>query len=145
MNLLTADQVAERLGLTVHQVYRRLRRGDLPYTADGPQPGKYYVTPEDLQVYIDKGQPLSRPRRDPSMMSVPQVAELLSFTDETVRRLCYEGKLSYVKGTGSNGHLRIPRRSVQQYLATTAEARPDQLGDDEIATPGIAMISRDFF
>lgn len=114
--LLTANEVAETLGLTVHQVYRRMRRGDLAYTTDGPARSTYYVQPADLQAYIEAGQPISKPRRDSSMMSVPEVAAKLNFTDETVRRLCYDGKLQYTKGSGRNGHLRIPRASFDAYL-----------------------------
>lgn len=114
--LLTANEVADRLGLTVHQVYRRMRRGDLAYTTDGPHRSTYYVTADALQRYIDAGQRLSKPKRDQSMLSVPQVAAKLNYTDETVRRLCYDGKLAFTKGAGRNGHLRIPREALDAYL-----------------------------
>lgn len=115
--MLTVPEIAQRLGLTTGQVYRRLARGDMPSTMGGIRRQQYFVKPEDLQAYIDAGQPLTVPRRDRSMMSVPEVSRATGFTDETVRKLCYEGRLGYVRGPGANGHLRIQRDSVEQYLS----------------------------
>lgn len=120
--MLTAEQVADRLGLTRHQVYRRLTRGDLPSVMGGHRGKQYYVRPSDLQAYIDAGQPLSNAARDASWMAVPEVARLTGFTPETVRRMCYEGRLEFVRGSGANGHLRIRRDSVDVYLSVYSAA-----------------------
>lgn len=113
---LTVPEVAEILGLTTGQVYRRLVRGDIPHTMGGIRRQQYFVNESDLQKYIEAGAPLTIPRRDTSMLSVPQAALLLGFTDETIRKMCYEGKLVYVRGPGRRGHLRIARASVDGYL-----------------------------
>lgn len=118
--VLNVHEVAERAGLTVHQVYRRLKRGDIPATFGGSRNQQYQVRVADLDAYMSAGQPLSQPKRDMSMLKVPDVARMTGFTDETVRRLCYEGRLEYVRGAGTRGHLRIYRDSVMAYLARNA-------------------------
>lgn len=120
--MLTVAQVAERLGLTAHQVYRRLSRGDIASVMGGMRQQQYFVRPDDLQQYIDAGQPLSVPKRDRMMMTVPEVARVTGFTRETVRRLCYEGQLEFVRGPSRNGHLRIPRHSVNVYMTQSSLA-----------------------
>lgn len=135
MEYMTANQVASHLGLTVHQVYRRMRRGDLKFFTDGPARSAYYVRPADLDAYIAAGAGLSKPKKDTTWMSVSEVAFLLGFTDETVRRLCKEGRWTVTRGTGRNGHWRILRSSVEM------AANPPEPDD----MPGIAKISRDFF
>lgn len=115
--LLNAHEIAEQTGMTVHQVYRRLKRGDIPSTMGGLRGQQYMVRETDLQRYVDAGKPLSAPKRDGSMLTVPQVAQLTGFTEETVRRLCYSGVLGYVRGAGRCGHLRIYTTSVNAYMA----------------------------
>lgn len=115
--MLGPKEVAARLGLSVHQVYRRLARGDIASCKGGWMNKQRLVAEADLQAYIDAGQPFSAPKRDTSMLSVPEVAQLTGFTNDTVRRLCREGVLAYVQGSGKNGHLRIRRESLQRYLS----------------------------
>ncbi len=115
-SMLTVPQVAERLGLSVHQVYRRMERGDLPHTLGGRHGRQYLVDDATLQDYIDAGQPLSFPSRDKVMLTASEVAALTGYSTETVRKMCYEGRLPFVRGSGRNGHLRIPREAVDAFL-----------------------------
>jgi excisionase family DNA binding protein len=114
--LLTVPQVAEATGLSTHQVYRRLQRGDLPSVPDIDGQHDYLVHVDDLRTWVDAGMPLSRPRRDPSTMHVPEVARLTGFSDATIRRLCQEGRLEYYRGAGKAGRYRILRSSVQDFI-----------------------------
>ncbi len=115
--LLDVQEVAALTGMTVHQVYRRLKRGNIKSTLGGLRNQQYLVRREDAEAYVSAGQPLTPPKRDGSMLRVPEVAQMTGFTDETVRRLCYEGRLSYLRGAGKRGHLRIYRSSVELLLA----------------------------
>lgn len=113
---LTVEQVAKALGLSEAQVYRRIRRGDLAAALGGWLGKEYFIAAEDLAEYIEAGQPLTSPAREKKMLTVPDVAAMTGFTKDTVRRLCYEGKLLFVRGNGANGHLRIPIESVKAYM-----------------------------
>lgn len=115
-DLLTPKQAAEMLGMTAHQVYRRIHSGALPAVSGSERNSQYLLDPADVQAYIAAGQPEWTNTGGP-MMRVPEVAKLTGFTDETVRRMCYEGVFSYVRGSGERGHLRIHRASVDDYLA----------------------------
>lgn len=115
-DLLTPKQAADKLGQSKNQVYRRIHAGVLPAVAGTQRNAKYLIRPSDLEAYIAAGQPgWSDAEQD--MMTVPQVARKIGFTDATVRRLCYTGVLAFTRGSGSRGHLRIHRASVEEYLA----------------------------
>ena len=116
----TVVEVAEKLGISVHQTYRRINRGDLRATQVRIKNMHYRVSAEDLDAYITAGggevlTPVALDNR--TMLTVPEVARLTCFTVETVRRMCYDGRLNYIRGNGPRGHLRIPRESVENYLA----------------------------
>jgi excisionase family DNA binding protein len=115
---LNAEQVAERLGLTVHQVYRRLHRGDIPSTLGGRQGKQYFVSSEDLDAYIEAGQPLSEPARwADDTLTVPQVAMMTGLTCDKVRQLCQSKRLDAIRGAGTRTpQYRIFRSSVVDFL-----------------------------
>lgn len=115
-NMLTVPEVAERLGLSAHQVYRRLSRGDIPSELGGARGQQYLVDAEVLEDYIAAGQPLSMAKRERSMLGVPEVARMTGFTVEAVRKMCETGKFEYERGAGKNGHYRIKRSSVDAYM-----------------------------
>lgn len=116
----TVVEIAEKLGISIHQVYRRINRGDLKATQVRIKNMHYRVTADDLDAYIAAGggevlTPVTLDNR--TMLTVPEVARLSGFTVETVRRMCYDGRLPYIRGNGPKGHLRIPREAVENYLA----------------------------
>lgn len=115
----TAHEVAEALGISVDKVYRRINRGDLPANLVRERSVHYRVRGADLLEYIEAGQSdkLSPPKQgDQQMLGVPEVARMTGFAVETVRRMCYDGRLPYVRGASERGHLRIPRAAVQELL-----------------------------
>lgn len=120
--MLSVPEVADKLGLTINQVYRRLHRGDLAWEFGGWMNRQYLVDADVLDEYINAGRPLSPPAKDTTMLAVPEVSKLTGFTVETVRKLCYRGVLTYVRGTGKAGHLRIHKASVDAYLKNKAAA-----------------------
>lgn len=117
--LLTVKQVGDHLGLSKYAVYRRIVRGDLK-AVRAHRPNIHYLIPaEELERYVTAGGEagLSAPRGDgPDMMRVADVAAMTGFTVDTVRRMCYAGRLPYIKGRGERGHLRIPRTAVEELL-----------------------------
>lgn len=116
--MLTVQEVADRLGLNKHQVYRRINRKDIP-AVQSREPNLRYMIPEQgLQDYIDGGgaDKLTPVNGTGHMLRAPEVAAMTGFTVETVRRMCYEGTLPYHRGAGERGHLRIPRVAVEEYL-----------------------------
>lgn len=116
--LLSVAQVAEKLGLTKHQVYRRIARGDLPATLSRQGTLRYVIAEDVVERYIAAGQnALSAPAVDLTMLRVTQVAAMTGFGAETVRRMVHQGIFPSVRGNGPKGHLRIPRRAVEEYLA----------------------------
>lgn len=115
-NKLTVPEVAERLGLTPHQVYRRLGRGDIPAEQGGLRGTKYLVDADDLEKYIAAGQPLTLAKRERSMYTVPEVARMTGYSVETVRNMCKAGKFEYERGTGKGGHYSIHKSSVDDYM-----------------------------
>jgi predicted DNA-binding transcriptional regulator AlpA len=119
---LNADEVAERLGLTVHQVYRRLQRGDIPSVLGGRQNKQYLVEPDALQAYIDAGQPLSEPARDHTTLSVPEVAMATGLSCDAVRRMCLHGQLAAHRGDSRAAQWRIFKYSVDEFLLSRTAA-----------------------
>lgn len=106
--LLNVAQAADRLNMSIHQVYRRIHTGDLKATRVRNRNLEWRVSEEDLQRYTE-GQ------RN-QMLTVPDAAIMLGFSAETVRRMCIEGKLQHVRGGGDRGHFRIPGDAVREYL-----------------------------
>lgn len=116
---LTVPEVADKLGMSIHRVYRRIQRGDLPAAVGGPRNSQYYVNSDDLDAYIaaHAGKGLSWPAPSRTMLRAGEAAVMLGFTVETVRRLCADGKLACHRGSGVRGHYRIPREAVEKYVA----------------------------
>lgn len=118
--LLTVQQVAEKLGISKYRVYRRIHRGDIPSVPSRAGNAHFLVAQDDLDNYIAAGGGdtfLSAPKqaRNP-MMSTAEVAIATGFSVETVRQLCYDGRLPFVKGRTGRGQLRIPRVAVEELL-----------------------------
>lgn len=115
--ILTVQEAAERLGCTIHKVYRRIYRGDLPAELVQTQWAHYRITEADLEAYIAAGGPdrLSTPRRYSGYMSASEVANLTGMTPERIRNLCKLGKLSYHR-TGKGGQYQIVRESAMELL-----------------------------
>jgi excisionase family DNA binding protein len=120
--LFTVREVSELLGISKYQVYRRITRGDLPAQQARNGNIHYLIPVEAVQKYIAAGgaHVLSSPRvEDVGMLRVSEVAIMTGYAVETIRRMCYEGRLPFVKGVGPRGHLRIPRDAVEKILAET--------------------------
>lgn len=119
--LFTVKQVGDQLGLSKYQVYRRIVRGDIKAVRSHQPNVHYLIRVEDLEAYIAAGGngALSSPAGDgPDMLRVADVAQMTGFTVDTVRAMCYAGRLPYIKGRGKRGHLRIPRAAVEELLTT---------------------------
>lgn len=119
--LLTVSEVADRLGISTFRVYRRIQRGDLPATLSRSGKVRFLVSVADLEDYIDAGggAVLSRPRASvaDSWVSTGEAAQLTGFTMPTLRAMCYSGQLAYRRGSGSSGHFRISRSSLDRFVA----------------------------
>lgn len=119
-DIYTTAEVAEKLGISLHQVYRRIQRGDLKTEQIQVRNLQYRITQAELDRYIAAGGMLSCATvggRD--MLRVPEVAMMTGFTVETIRRMCKEGRIPSVRGAGDKGHLRIPRSAIESMLAGT--------------------------
>lgn len=104
---------AQRLGMSVHQVYRRIHRGDLLAVLVG---NRYLIELEDLGKYIREGMPFSRPVQfDLDFMSVSEAAQLLKISSDHVRRLCHEGVFRIARRDSRNSRLRIYGSDVIAY------------------------------
>lgn len=118
--LYTVREVADMLGISRYQVYRRIVRGDLRAIEYRQGNIHYMITEKALQEYRSAGggDVLSAPRPpDPRMMRVSQVAIETGYSVETIRQMCHEGRIPCTKGRGDKGHYRIPRAAVEDMLA----------------------------
>lgn len=116
---LTVEETAARLGKSRHQVYRLISSQQLPASLVAAGKLRYLIEPDDLEAYEAAGHApatLGNGRRTTAMLRVPDVAAMLGFSAETVRRMCESGDLAHVRGVGKNGHFRIPRQAVEDYL-----------------------------
>jgi excisionase family DNA binding protein len=113
------EDLAEHTGFSRYQLYRRIQSGQLPATLDRTGKLKYLVRDSDVQRYLvpaQEGGEVGIPERAGEMLRIPDVAAMLGFTAETVRRMCDRGDLSHVRGSGPRGHYRIARTAVDEYL-----------------------------
>jgi excisionase family DNA binding protein len=118
--LLTVRQVAEQLGISKYQVYRRIVRGDLPAQQARNGNVHYLIRAQALRQYIAAGgaDVLSSPRADnQGMLRASEVAQITGFSVEAIRRMCKEGRLAHIRGAGPKGHLRIPNSAVDALLS----------------------------
>ena len=121
--LLTVRQVAEQLGISKYQVYRRIVRGDLPAQQARNGNLHYLIPAKVVEDYIAAGgaQVLSSPRTDDQgLMRVSEVAIATGYSVEAIRRMCKEDRLPHIRGAGAKGHLRIPRSAVDELLSGTS-------------------------
>lgn len=118
---LTVKQVAEKLGISTFRVYRRIQRGDIKATPSRRGGVHFLVTEDDLQTYIDAGGEaiLSRPRRpeDAAWISTGEAAKRTGLTMETIRAMCYSGRLLFIRGNGNGGQLRVSSASIDELLS----------------------------
>jgi excisionase family DNA binding protein len=114
----TVEEAAARLGLSRHQVYRLIASQQLPASLEAAGKLRYLITPVDLEEYESAAQTrrmVGGGNRPQAMLRVPDVAAMLGFSQETVRRMCNEGDLPYVRGRGKGGHFRIPLQAAKDY------------------------------
>jgi excisionase family DNA binding protein len=118
---LTVKQVAEKLGITTFKVYRRIQRGDIKAFPSRRGNIRFLVDPADLQAYIDAGGEdlLSSPQRvdDAVWITTGEAARRTGLTMETIRAMCYSGRLLFTRGAGLGGRLRISSASVDELLS----------------------------
>lgn len=118
--LMSVDEVAEKLGISKHRVYRRIHRGEIPASGARSGNSKFLVHPADLDEYIKNGggadtRVIAEKAKNP-MMSTSEVALATGWSVEYIRAMCYRGELPYVKGSSPRGQLRIPRAAVEDLL-----------------------------
>ena len=77
--LLTPEQVAERLQITLNTIYVWLRSGRLPGVRMGH---RWRVRPEALEAFLEEGE-----RREPKGAGVPATASLFDLADEVSARI----------------------------------------------------------
>lgn len=122
--LLTVEEVAERLGLSRYQVYRRIDRGDLKVTPFRRQNPKWkhprlLVDETSVQAYLDAGGPdrvSFAPKVPGDWMTTREVAEVTGLSPQRIRELCADGALDHRKGPGPRGQFRVSRDSVRNLL-----------------------------
>lgn len=116
---LTVPEAAERTGLSTYALYRRMRRGDIPFTvADGRHECR--IDADVLDAYVAAGAPLSRPRSPrylPGWMSVADVAQATGYSMETVRRLCNEDVFESRRWGGPRSRIWISRASFDAFAS----------------------------
>jgi excisionase family DNA binding protein len=116
---LTVGEVAEILGLSKYQVYRRIARGNLKAQRAHDNNVHYVVAREDVDAYVAAGGiALTQvsPDTTGSMLRVSDVATMTGYSPDAIRKLCKSGRLPHVKGDGPRGHVRIPRDAVEEML-----------------------------
>lgn len=122
--LLTVEEVAERLGLSKYQVYRRIDRGDLRVTPFRRQNPKWkhprlLVDEASVQAYLDAGGPgrvSYAPKVVGEWMTTREAAELTGLSPARIRELCTDGALTFRKGPGPRAQYRVSRDSMTAFL-----------------------------
>lgn len=119
--LLTATEVAERLGISKWRLYRRIHRGDLQALVSRSGSSQFLITEQAVQEFIDAGgvDPPPQPATnttDRDWISTTEAATLTGFSTETIRRLCRTGQIPHMRGTGPRGHLRISRSGLLNHI-----------------------------
>jgi excisionase family DNA binding protein len=124
--LLTVEEVAEKLGISKYQVYRRIDRGDLrvtPFRRQRPEwkHPRLLIAAQEVQEYTAAGRHLTYvPKMPGEWMSTREVGEVLGISPDRVRELCNEGALVWRKGRGVRGQYRVRRDSVNSMLNSDA-------------------------
>jgi excisionase family DNA binding protein len=112
----SVEQAAGRLGLTRHQVYRRIQTGQLPASVVRTGTRRFVVSDADIEKYL-AGELAAE---EPLLLKASVVATKLGMSVEMVRRLCEQGDLVHRRGPGRRGgpgHYYITRESVDEYLS----------------------------
>lgn len=118
-NFVLAAEAAEILGISLYQVYQRMRRGDLPYRFNGRTCVIDRDDVEGLKTRIvHPYSPTLRPPQVESSLSVAETSRLTGLPPTTIRKLCYTGVLGYRRADGQTSYLHIDRRSVERYIAS---------------------------
>lgn len=110
-NYVLAAEAAEILGLSIHQMYRQMHNGEVPYVYYGRN---YLIRKTDLDECR---------RRDPCLgrghdtLSVAEVARMTHLNQPTVRGLCLDGTFKYSKTGNKGAHFHVDRDSVTKFMA----------------------------
>ena len=119
--LFTVPEVAKKLGISTFQVYRRIHRGDLKAELTRGARTMYLIHEDKLNEYVAAGGPKTLSpllKIEDEWVSTSEVALLTGHDPVTIRNLCYQGCLAYVKGKGVRGQLRIWMPSVRSFFGT---------------------------
>lgn len=115
--LLTVREVADKLGISTFRVYRRIRRNDLRAVPMRQGHFRFLVRADDLQAYIDAGGPHALTAPKPTQwITTGEAARRTGLSMETIRHLCYAGRLEFIQGGGKNGRLHVSARAVDELL-----------------------------
>lgn len=120
IDLLTVTEVGEQLGMSKYQVYRRIVRGDLHAIRSRAGNVHYLIPRMAVDEYIAAGGAgvLSPPLvGGVQMMRPSEVAAITGYSVETVRKMCREGRIACMKGSGDHGHYRVPREEIEHLRA----------------------------
>lgn len=118
-DLLTVKEACEILNLSKYQVYRRIVRGDIPARQEHRGNVQYLMTRADVEKYkaaAETGAVTAPKIANVHVVRVSEAATMTGYSVETIRRLCYEGALPFIRGAGERGHLRIPRSAVEEMM-----------------------------
>ena len=108
--------VAEKLGLTDKQIYRRIHDGRL-HAELGVADGKscYLIPTSAVDGYVDGGLDVHQPEQS-QWLRPAEVGRFLGYSTEQVRRMVTDGELP-ARRNGQRGHIRIPRAAVERLAA----------------------------
>lgn len=112
-NYVLAAEAAEVLGLSVHQLYRQMHQGEIPYVYYGRN---YLIRKVDLEECRRKD-PLFRPGKKQETVSVLEAAQMTHLNQATVRGLCVNGTFRYRKTSGKGARFHIEVDSVTKFMA----------------------------
>jgi excisionase family DNA binding protein len=114
-SVFSVDEAGRRLGLTRHQIYRRIQNGKIHAVVDRDGRRRFVVPESEIQRYLAGGS--SEPEDTGALLRSAEVATKLGLSVEMVRRLCEEGGLAHRRSRAGRGHYLIPRASLDEYLS----------------------------
>lgn len=123
--LLTVDETAQRLGLSRHQIYRRISSGYIRARLGmSGNRACFLIEEEAISEYIANRSgdrvTVSEPLR--TTLSPSEVAVLTGIRADKVREMCDSGELDHWRAatrSGRQGRYRIPREAVDRLIAST--------------------------
>lgn len=110
-NYVLAPEAAEILGLSIHQMYRMMHRGEMPYVYYGRN---YLIRKTDLNDCLRRNPTILR--KDQTV-SVADAARMSHLNQSTVRWLCLNGTFRHRKTGAKGARLHIDRDSVTKFMA----------------------------